>query len=283
VLVKPFEPQIVISRVKELLAGRQPPGMWGNSSAAQGPVRQAPPPPRPSPATGNRPAASGDSLEAYFDHLDAAFSAAGTGDAPPAPFAPAAAARRETVPLARPRPVDAAQGRSADTTAAAKRDPLGDWDPDLHGDPARPAVVEPPIAFPQRANVPDARSGSAGPIMVPPAQAAPFDSAPSRPLPAPTAAQPSAPMPASLVDAFAALLAAEQKMGLAPSAATVPNAAPSPAGPSTSAALPTEDMIEEVSRRVLARLTDQSRPTILDVAERLVREEIDRIKQSRNL
>jgi len=42
-------------------------------------------------------------------------------------------------------------------------------------------------------------------------------------------------------------------------------------------------MIEEVSRRVLARLTDQSRPTILDVAERLVREEIDRIKQSGNL
>ncbi len=284
VLVKPFEPQIVISRVKELLAGRQPPGMWGNSSAIQGPVRQAPSPPTPPPATGNRPAASGDSLEAYFDHLDAAFNAAGTGEAaPPTPFAPAAAARRETVPLARPRPVDAAQGRSADTTAAAKRDPLGDWDPDLHGDPARPAVVEPPIAFPQRANVPDARSGSAGPIMVPPAQAAPFDSAPSRPHPAPAAAQPSAPMPASLVDAFAALLAAEQKMGLAPSAATVPNAAPSPAGPSTPAVAPTEDMIEEVSRRVLARLTDQSRPTILDVAERLVREEIDRIKQSRNL
>ena len=90
-------------------------------------------------------------------------------------------------------------------------------------------------------------------------------------------------MPASLVDAFAALLAAEQKMGLAPSAATVPNAAPSPVSSSAPAAPPTEDMIEEVSRRVIARLTDQSRPTILDVAERLVREEIDRIKQSGNL
>ena len=44
-----------------------------------------------------------------------------------------------------------------------------------------------------------------------------------------------------------------------------------------------EDTIEEVARRVLARLTDQSRHTILDVAERLVREEIERIKQSGNL
>jgi len=285
VLVKPFEPQIVISRVKDLLAGRQPAGMWGNTSAAQGPVRQVPtPPPAPSTPQSNRPAASGDSLEAYFDHLDAAFSAAGPGEAPPpTPFAPAAAARREAVPLARPRPVDAVQGRSAAaTTAAGKRDPLGDWDPDLHGDPARPAV-EPPIAFPQRTNAQDARPASAGPVVIAPAPAAPFESAPSRPLQPPAAPAPAPPMPASLVDAFAALLAAEQKMGLAPSAATVPNAAPSPVSSSAPAAPPTEDMIEEVSRRVIARLTDQSRPTILDVAERLVREEIDRIKQSGNL
>src|SRR6476661_2706294 len=41
VLVKPFEPQIVLSRVKDLLAGRQPSGMWGGGPIAQGPVRQA--------------------------------------------------------------------------------------------------------------------------------------------------------------------------------------------------------------------------------------------------
>jgi len=75
VLVKPFEPQIVISRVKDLLAGRQPAGMWGNAPAAQRPLRPASPPPTDSRP---RPAATGDSLEAYFDHLDAAFSAAGT-------------------------------------------------------------------------------------------------------------------------------------------------------------------------------------------------------------
>jgi hypothetical protein len=40
----------------------------------------------------------------------------------------------------------------------------------------------------------------------------------------------------------------------------------------------TEELIETVTARVVARLTDQSRHTILDAAERLVREEIERIK-----
>ena len=56
-----------------------------------------------------------------------------------------------------------------------------------------------------------------------------------------------------------------------------------PTAHSASAGPPTEDTIEEIYRRVLARLSDESRPTILDVAERLVREEIERIKQSGNL
>jgi hypothetical protein len=37
-------------------------------------------------------------------------------------------------------------------------------------------------------------------------------------------------------------------------------------------------MIEEIANRVLARLSNEARPAILDVAERLVREEIERIK-----
>ncbi len=280
VLVKPFEPQIVISRVKDLLAGRRPQGMWGAAPVAQGAVQKA--------ATGNAgavrgPAASGDSLEAYFDQLDAAFSGAGGPEAPP--LAPIAA-RRDPVPIAR-RSEQAAPG-------AGRRDPLSDWDPDLAGDPARPAAVEPPIAFPQRgaAPPPDPRPASPGPVAVPPSQTPPlaaapppFDSPQGRPA-APLA--PPAALPGSLVDAFAALLAAEQRIGLAPSAATVPTApgsAGSPASAPASAApgAPSEDLIEEVSRRVLARLGDQSRPAILDVAERMVREEIERIKQSGNL
>src|SRR5512132_4420491 len=34
VLVKPFEPQMVINRVKDLLAGRRPPSLWANPPAA---------------------------------------------------------------------------------------------------------------------------------------------------------------------------------------------------------------------------------------------------------
>lgn len=274
VLVKPFEPQVVISRVKELLAGHRPQGMWGNAPVAQGPVRQAP----AAAPQASSPAPAGDSLEAYFDQLDAAFSGASPESAPAAPAAPAAAARREPIPIAR-RP---------ESTTAARRDPLADWDPDLHGDPARPAVNEPPLTFPQRANVPEARPASPGPVAVPPAQTPPIEVAQPRPAPPPPPSPPQPPapaMPASLVDAFAALLAAEQRIGLTPSAATVPVPSGSPKGGAAPVApsQPTEELVEEVSRRVLARLSDQSRPTILDVAERLVREEIDRIKQSGNL
>ena len=84
-------------------------------------------------------------------------------------------------------------------------------------------------------------------------------------------------MPASLVDAFAALLAAEQKIGLLPSAAPSPSIAHASA-PAEPAPI-TNDVIEEISSRVLARLSAEARPSILDVAERLVREEIDRIKR----
>jgi hypothetical protein len=246
--------------------------MWGNAPVAQGPVRQAPAVAPQS--TGQAP--SGDSLEAYFDQLDAAFSGASPSEA--APVSPTAVPRREPIPIAR-RP---------DSTATAKRDPLADWDPDLHGDPARPAVTEPPLAFPQRTNVPDARPASLAPVAAPLAETPPVEAAQPRPVATPLPAPPQPPpaMPGSLVDAFAALLAAEQRIGLTPSAATVPvpSSAPPVAGHVSAApSQPTEELVEEVSRRVLARLSDQSRPTILDVAERLVREEIDRIKQSGNL
>ena len=41
----------------------------------------------------------------------------------------------------------------------------------------------------------------------------------------------------------------------------------------------TDETIDEITTRVLARLSDESRPVILDIAERVVREEIERIKQ----
>jgi CheY-like chemotaxis protein len=300
VLVKPFEPQLVISRVKDLLAGRKPAGMWSAAPVAQGPVR-------PSAADlelrsgGRQAAAAADPLEAYFDRLDAAFASSGPGAAPADPFAnapssaPAAstdpfagsapAPTRESIPLAR-RPEPAVPPPSA---RSKEDDPFASWDPDLAGDPARPAppaAAAPPVA-PPRAVAPPVQPpappapaspvtpAAAAPRPAPPAPAPGPAPAPVTPAP-PAAAAPAAPPP-SLVDAFAALLAAEQRIGLKPSAA----ATPSSAAPAAPASLKISDeMIEEVTARVLVRLTDASRPTILDVAERLVREEIERIKQS---
>lgn len=302
VLVKPFEPQIVISRVKDLLAGREPSGMW-SAPTAQGPVRQA---------SGDvdlragAPAApaQADPLEAYFDRLDAAFASSGTSAAAD-PFAgvaptPGASAQRETIPLSR---------RPAGGESPASRDPFADWDPDLKGDPTRaaaprgssaaapapapPAVkkvaaAEPPapetvrpaaqsVAAPRAAPV---APPAPAPVQPPPAPAAAAPPQAIDPEPPAPAAPPPAPVPTSLVDAFAALLAAEQKIGLTPSAATTATAPPPPPGPAAAAAPPaiTDELIDAISARVLARLSDESRPTILDVAERLVREEIERIK-----
>lgn len=73
------------------------------------------------------------------------------------------------------------------------------------------------------------------------------------------------PVPVSLPEAFAALLAAEQGQ---------PVIATSHAAPFV-----TDALIDDVATRVIQRLGDASmRQTVLDVAERLVREEIARIK-----
>jgi CheY-like chemotaxis protein len=240
VLVKPFEPQLVINRVKELLAGKQPAGMWSGPPPAAGEVR-----PATAPGVQGRTGASSpsphESLEAYFDHLDAAFGTASESPARPA---------SDPIPLSR-RPVTT-EGTSSQGTSAKSNDPFADWDPDLQGDPSKPAPVDPPLAFPTKAPAP-------------PQSPAPRVSTPP---PAPVAAPLQIP---SLIEAFAALLSAEQKIGLtASSAAGIPPAAGAPAL--------SEQMIDDITSRVLARLSSESRPAILDVAERLVREEIERIK-----
>jgi CheY-like chemotaxis protein len=326
VLVKPFEPQMVISRVKDLLAGKRPAELWGGGPAAHGPLRPATPvPDLRAPAAS---ASTSDPLEAYFDRLDAAFSSIGgaTGEAaapaPPPPPAPA----RQAIPLSRAsasdaqplppeggshkfaggshtfaaQPAHAPEGgshRVAAAHAAPPKDDLAAWDPDIEGDPLRPAApVAAAPAPPPAAAAP--RAGSANPLEAffgtlpaapppppPPAPAAaapaPAMPAPAMPVPTPPPAavplQPAPPAsapagvaapPPSLVDAFAALLAAEQRMPLAASGAAIGSARVS------------EDVIEDITRRVLDRLADHTvRPTVLDLAERLVREEIDRIKQ----
>ena len=89
------------------------------------------------------------------------------------------------------------------------------------------------------------------------------------------------PLP-TLPDAFAALLAAEQSDTLSPDAGLWPVATTLQVPPSAAIG---EELIEEVTRRVLDRLSDTVvRDAVADIAskiaERLVREEIERIKAS---
>lgn len=238
VLVKPFEPQMVINRVKELLARHR------SVAAPAAPLSRAPAPSRTAHAPGSvdfdpdlrlpprtsaparspvefdsdlapaagteRPKDEGDSLEDYFDRLDAAF------------------ANIETVaPKAAP--------------VFARADPA----------PARPDLPQPPVERPP-ANVEALNSWDAD-------VAAGF--APAR--------QPD------LANAFAALLAAEEGLP-APQTAVLP----APGMPSAPATI-TDDTIEEIVTRVLARMSDESmRLVVIETAERVVREEIDRIKRS---
>jgi CheY-like chemotaxis protein len=204
VLVKPFEPQEVINRVKELLSGRRPvaPAAIGTAAAeARDRVIDkldaalAPP---PAPADAPR---SGDALEDYFDRLDAAFANIG---APPG--ANRVEDRHEDLSggiaeLHHPPPQATPAGGNLMTT----------WDPDLTAD-------EGPARQPDLAN------------------------------------------------AFAALLAAEE-------------GDTSVAFPAFGVPAVSEDVIEDIVGRVIARMGDNLvRQAVTEVAERLVRQEIERIK-----
>ena len=240
VLVKPFEPQMVINRVKDLLAGRRPTGLWAQPQTGSQP---APRPGGPSNADFDRGGAAASeaapatsaSLEDYFDRLDAAFANLDGGtpaDATPAPL-----------PSARPAP-------PAPAPAVFSPDALGGWDPDLTGDPSKPGAIEP-------------RPVDVIPNHAPAAAPAP-PLTPAAPAAAPTVQPPAAPVPLpSLAEAFAALLSAEQSRQIPPS--TI-----GPAGAQIG-----DDVIDEVVRRVIARMGD----SVLAAAERLVREEIERVKR----
>ena len=218
VLVKPFEPQMVISRVRELLGRkpRQPEAPAAGTPAveavepehpAAAPAPPAPAPPTPA-AAAAPPAGKPDALEDYFDRLDVALSTLNT--APP-PLEPVPAELRVELP-------------SAKATVAAFE------------------------------------SAASSPNVPPPAK-------PSSDVSAAAAVTRATNGMPPLHEAFAALLSAERGQPLHPN------------GPTREAI--TDDVIEEVVRRVLARMANESmRRAVLDAAERMVREEIERIKKT---
>jgi CheY-like chemotaxis protein len=205
VLAKPFEPQMVITMVRELLAQRAGP--------AAAPGAGAPPetPAAPGPAAGypfepGTPAGKAPrTLDDFFDRIDEALATR-----PPAPVeAPAA----ESAPPARSR---------EDNPAVARLD-----------------------------------------------EAPPTGGAPDR--------------AASLADAFSDLLADELGESALPASWGRAAPAPAPASPAAPALAVTDEMLDEVARRAVARLSDEVIRAevarhVIEVAERLVREEIERLK-----
>jgi CheY-like chemotaxis protein len=219
VLAKPFEPNLVIDRVRELLARPRQAGIAAARAPASPPASDHwPPPSAPQVVSRQAPPKPGADLNDYFDRLDAAFT-----DLTPAPDLP------KLAPVAPP---------------PAAHDL--DWFETVDG---------PAPDLPQTANV---------------------TSPPIPPIPPAPPAVPASQLP-SLADAFAALLAAEQSEPLPSVSSAWPGAA--------SAAEVSDDVVEQVTRRVLDRLSDSVvKDTVADVvssiAERLVREEIERIKAS---
>ena len=251
VLAKPFEPHMVITRVKELLAGgagaRVPPGgprgvaetaplaaaqvLPGTGEpeptepAVEAPVRFSRRTPIAVPGFG-APLAPSESrvaaLDDYFERLDAAFATL--------QHAPAQAAAAAT---ALPAPEgDASAGAPAAAATAAEAG-------QAEADTARYAAAQP-------------------------AAVATSVSAPGAP-----------PQMAGIAQAFSTLFAAERgetAVGI-----------PSLIGPAAMPQHSVDDLAERVTRQVLERLSDRVvRETVADVvsqvAERLVRDEIERVK-----
>jgi CheY-like chemotaxis protein len=260
VLVKPFEPQQVVARVRELLDGAKGSPTQAATATVPRPVERLTQPRVPEPATRAADAgaeaprsASEPALDEYFDKLDAAFAKMGNAKAT-APSAPA----------------------ESDQSV-----------PTLDRVLAQP--VAPPIDLPV-ANPPVALTPLPSPIAAPP-----IEPAETPPTMAPVASGFSRKQSSDvasgssrkddpgvsrksdrtvIADAFSALIALEQgEPGAKPVRLTTDSAQP----------VITDALIDEVARRVLERLApDAARDVVVqvvsEIAERLVREEIARIR-----
>ena len=237
VLAKPFDPQLVIGRVRELLgrpgAAMATPAATAEAAASASQSAEAPASTSAAPVATVEPPVRDPKVEDYFDRLDAAFANLTNAPAPPPPSAPS---------------------ESNDL----------DWQHLYASDDAAVSATQPELPVePQSFVVADALAAE------PSARVVEIPSMP-RGLP-------------SIADAFAAILSAEQNgAGARPEwpalQALVPPPPPAPVEP-----VITDDVIDRVARRVIEQLSDQIvRETVASIAsesaERLVREEIERIK-----
>jgi CheY-like chemotaxis protein len=297
VLVKPFEPQHVIARVRELLqgvpggGGRRAGGVTRAVSDVPRPVERLTPRTQPAkPAAGGngesfgrppqedsgRPAQDtlrpGSDLDDYFDRLDAAFANIATpGEAPPA--RPPEVMRREGPVVERDLDwfdsPSAEQAQPSARQAPPPQPPSHEHVIDVSPVPA-PMPDPVPVTF-ANPPVPPSWSAPQPPSIEPPDSPPARAPQPARPVQA--AATVSTDATSAIADAFSALLAAEQGDPDAPPVRL----------PMAGTVQVTDEIVDEVTRRVVERLGshavhDLVAEVVSRVAERVVREEIERIR-----
>lgn len=293
VLVKPFEPQRLVSLVKELLAGERPAALWPadmprveQPRAAAAPAAHATPAahPTPVPVQVLRSAAPAPPAQVTasvrFDQIEEPGALTPTA-VPQGAFETGLddldMAFSRLDPVAPPSKID------ADAVIDFRRDleELRNVGPDVPPPPPLAPVAVATEALPPTApqavtpdpfevveaewDLPAPATGAAQTMEVEPLPG-------EEPDEATTAAPASAPVsaPQSLAGAFSALLAAEQARPFGVK------------GLSQSPAL-TEAVVEEVVRRVVSRVTDEVvRKVVSETTERLIREEMERFVSRRS-
>jgi CheY-like chemotaxis protein len=286
VLVKPFEPQHLVSRVAELLARQRQTAMERPAEATPAPVAASAPAAEaaepaedsyqsdalPPPAAPSEPAeraslhlvesATPPAEHAQFDlesfstdlaELDTALELVDSGAAQESLDPPLELEWNAPVVTEADAVVDSPAETVLEPLASPSPLSIESWDlaaslestPEPSPEPSFEAPFQPAVA-----DVPHDPSAYDATVSIPP--------------------PPSQPMPTvSLASAFAALLAAEQNH---------PGGANPLAAPGMGM---TEAAIEDIVRRVLSRVTDEMvRQVVLDAAERMVKAEIDKIKDT---
>jgi len=276
VLAKPFEPHMVITRVKELLAGGA-----GSGVPPSGPERTAEP---PLPADSDAGAAVAEPVGAAPPAAADAPAAPAPTEAEPEPMPPTARAADAPVRFSHRTPI-AVPGFGAPPPPVESHAALDEYFDRL--DAAFATLQPSPAAAADAALAPPAAGddSSAGAPAAGEPQRAPEETAAAagrESMAEPAAAGPP-PAPASrtpaqvpgIAQAFSALFAAERGEAVADVPAFIAPAAVPQAS--------MDDLVERVTRQVLERLSDRVvRDTVADVvsrvAERLVRDEIERVK-----
>jgi hypothetical protein len=231
VLVKPFEPQQVVARVRELVGGAKDKPMPAFAPDAPAPSSSQVSAPAERAATAEPTRKTETKLDDYFQGLDAAL-----------------AVLDNNVDTRRSMPPESEDFRASEVPTLEKllgpstwRD-TGGLAADAYAPPIAPSMMDAISGHTRNTeNAPATPPGDGGNV---------------------------------ILDAFHALLAMEQGE---------PRPAARAQAPATAPATVTDELVNEVTRRVLERLApnaarDLVRQVVAEVAERLIREEIARIK-----